>query len=117
MSGFGHFDRTIAEIVKEIAVCCALLNLDWTDALQVRTLVDEFLRCTSEQRLAMLRALDERTKTRGRLFALLTLLLDTARRSAQTGVRTTSGSKLWQALDLAFTEAYGWLDANGNSSA
>jgi len=117
MIGFGHYDRTVAEIVKEIAVCCVLLELDWTDRVQVRTLVDEFLRCTYVQRLAMLRAPDERAKARGKLFALLTLLLDLTRRTAQAGIRITSDSRLWQALDRAFTEAYGWLDGNVDSSA
>lgn len=118
MSGFGHYDRTVAELVKEIAICCLLLNLDWTDEAQVRTLVDESLNCASEQHLAMLCTKDERTKSRGKLFALLTLLLDTMRQSAQAGVQVTgTGSDLWQALDRAFTEAYGWLDGSGHSSA
>jgi|GEM_PF-1877256 len=116
MSGFGHYDRTVAELMKEIATCCILLELDWKDAIQVQTLVNESLRCTSEQRLAMLRALDERTKTQGKLFALLTLLLDVSRQSAQAGVLVT-GSGLWQALNRAFIAAYGWLDGNGHSSA
>ncbi|MCL2644351.1 MAG: hypothetical protein FWD51_02715 [Betaproteobacteria bacterium] len=117
MSGFGHYDRTAAEIVKEIAVCCVLLKLDWADAAQLQTLINESLCCTSEQRLAMLRAPDGQTKARGKLFALLTLLLDITRQAAQAGVRVAPGSKLWQALDRAFTEAYGWLDGNGHSSA
>jgi len=107
MSGFGHYDRTVTEIVKEIAVCCVLLELDWTNAAQVRTLIDEFLRCTSEQRMTMLRASDGVTKARSKLFALLVLLLDITRQAALAGVRVTSGSGLWQALDRAFTEAYG----------
>lgn len=105
MSGFGHYSRTVAEIVKEIAVCCFLLEWDWTDAAQTRTLVDEFLRCTSEQRLSMLRSPNEQTKARGKIFALLTLLLNLTRQAAQAGVRITSGSRLWQALEQAFTEA------------
>ncbi|MCL2875999.1 MAG: hypothetical protein FWF12_06870 [Betaproteobacteria bacterium] len=117
MIGFGHYDRTVAEIVKEIAVCCVLLKLDWTDRIQVRALAHESLHCTSEQRLAMLRAPDERAKTQGKLFALLILLLDITRQAAQAGVRITSDSGLWQALDRAFTEAYGWLDGNAHSSA
>ncbi|MCL2591062.1 MAG: hypothetical protein FWD67_09375 [Betaproteobacteria bacterium] len=117
MSRFGHYDRTIAEIMKEIAACCALLELDWTDAAQVQTLINEFLRCASEQRLTMLRSSNERTRTQGKLFALLTLLLDIMRQSAQAGIRVTSNSKLWQALNWAFTEAYSWLDSNGYSSA
>jgi hypothetical protein len=118
MSGFGYYDRTVAELVKEISICCILLELDWTDEAQVRTLVDESLNCTSEQLLAMLHDSDKRTKTRGKLFALLTLLLDTERQSAQIGVKVSySSSKLWQALNRAFTEAYGWLDGNTRSNA
>jgi hypothetical protein len=117
MSGFGHYDRTITELVKEIAICCALLGLDWTDDKQVRAVVNESLNCTSEQLLAMLHASDGRTKARGKLFALFTLLLNTERQSAQVGVKTTSSSKLWQALNRAFTEAYDWLDGNTRSSA
>jgi hypothetical protein len=117
MNGLGHYGRTVAEIVKEIAICCILLELDWTDEAQIRALVDESLNCTSERLLAMLHASDGRTKTRGKLFALLTLLLDTERQSALAGVKTTSNSKLWQALNRAFTEAYDWLDGNARSSA
>jgi hypothetical protein len=118
MSGFGHYDRTVSEIVKEIAICCILLELDWTDAAQVGALVDESLNCTSEKLLAMLHASDERAKTRGKLFALLTLLLDIERQAAQTGIQVTcSNSGLWQALNRAFTEAYDWLDGNTRSSA
>jgi hypothetical protein len=81
-------------------------------------LVNESLDCTSEQHLAMLHASDERTRNRGKLFALLTLLLDTERQSAQVGVQVTyPGSKLWQALNRAFIEAYARLDGSGHSSA
>ncbi|MDR2014303.1 MAG: hypothetical protein LBP99_01590 [Azoarcus sp.] len=118
MSGFGYYDRTVAELMKEIALCCILLELDWTDAAQVRTLVDESLNCTSEQHLAMLHASDKRTKNRGKLYALLSLLLDIERQSALTGAQITCpGSRLWQALDRAFTDAYDWLGGNGRSSA
>jgi hypothetical protein len=120
MSGFGHYSRTVAELVKEIAICCILLGLDWTDETQVRALVEESLNCTPEQLLTLLRAPDGRARARGKLFALLTLLLDTTRQSIQSGVPVTgtgSGSGLWQALDRAFTEAYGWRGGNGHSSA
>jgi hypothetical protein len=118
MSGFGHYDRTVTELVKEITICCILLELDWTDAAQVEALVDESLNCTSEKLLAMLHASDGRTKTRGKLFALLTLLLDVERQIAQTGIQITrSNSRLWQALNQAFTDAYDRLDGNACSSA
>jgi len=116
MTGFGHYDRTVAELEKEIAICCILLDLDWTDEAQVRTLIGECLCGASGQRLDMLRAPDKRTRIRGKLFALLTLLLDTMRQSAQAGVQAT-GSELCQALNRAFIEAYDWLDGNGHSSA
>jgi hypothetical protein len=118
MSGFGHYDRTVAELVKEIAICCILLELDWTDAARLGDLVNESLNCTSEKLLAMLHASDERTKTRGKLFALLTLLLDVERQIAQTGIQISrSNSRLWQTLNRAFTDAYDWLDGNTRSSA
>ncbi|MCL2162365.1 MAG: hypothetical protein FWH56_10850 [Betaproteobacteria bacterium] len=116
MTGFGHYDRTVAEIEKEIALCCILLGLDWTDEAQVRTLIDGCLRSTSEQHLDMLRAPDKQTRIRGKLFALLALLLDTMRQSAQAGIKAT-GSRLCQALNRAFIEAYDRLDDSGHSSA
>ena len=114
MTGFGHYNQTVAAIEKEIALCCFLLGLDWTDQAQVRTLIDECLRSTSGQHLDMLRSPE--TRTRGKLFALLALLLDTLRQGAQAGVRVT-GSKLFQALNRAFIEAYDRLDGSGHSSA
>jgi hypothetical protein len=114
MIGFGHYNQTVAELEREIATCCFLLSLDWTDETQVRTLIDECLHCSSERLLAMLRMPGERI--RGKLFALLALLLDSMRQSAQVGVQVT-GSRLWQALNRAFIEAYDRPNGNGHSSA
>ena len=114
MIGFGHYNQNIAEIVREIATCCILLGLDWTDETQVRTLIDECLDCAPERQLAMMRTPGERA--RGKLYALLGLLLDTMRQSAQAGVEVT-GSGLWLALNRAFIEAYDRSKGNGRSSA
>ncbi|MDR1229455.1 MAG: hypothetical protein LBK55_10690 [Azoarcus sp.] len=103
MSGFGHYERTAAELENEIATRGVLLGLDWTDQVQMRALVSEALDCTSEQRLAMLRADDVRMKAKGELFALSTLMLDIMRQSAQTGVRL-SDVGIWKTLARALAD-------------
>ncbi|MDR1463364.1 MAG: hypothetical protein LBI68_09570 [Azoarcus sp.] len=87
MSGFGHYERTAAELEDEILTRGVLLGLDWANQIQVRALASEALDCTSGQRLAMLQSLDWRIKAKGELFALSTLMLDIMRQSAQTGVQ------------------------------
>jgi hypothetical protein len=87
MSGFGHYERTAAELENAIVTRGILLGLDWTDQVQVRALAREALDCTPEKRLAMLRASDRRMKATGELFAFSTLMLDIMRQSAQAGAR------------------------------
>ncbi|MDR1063379.1 MAG: hypothetical protein LBL48_05525 [Azoarcus sp.] len=103
MSGFGHYERTAAELENEIVTRGVLLGLDWTDQVQMRALASEALDCTSEQRLAMLRANDVRVKAKGELFALSTLMLDIMRQSAQTGVRL-SDVGIWKTLACALAD-------------
>ena len=104
MSGFGHYDRTAAEIERAIAVRGIQLGLDWTDSVQVRALAHEALNRNPEERLAMLRSQDASVKARGTLFALITLMLDILRQSAQVGAFVPSG-RIWEALERALLEA------------
>jgi hypothetical protein len=103
MSGFGHYEHTAAELEDEILTRGVLLGLDWTNQIQVRALASEALDCTSEQRLAMLQSLDWRTKAKGELFALSTLMLDIMRQSAQTGVQV-SDVGIWKIFARALAD-------------
>lgn len=105
MSGFGHYDRTVAELENEIAIRCIAIGLDWTDDTQMHALASEALQCTTEQHLAMLHAPDAQTRARGNLFAFAVLMFDTLRQGAQSGL-FVEGSGICKALNRAFDEAY-----------
>ncbi|MDR3086552.1 MAG: hypothetical protein LBU45_01150 [Azoarcus sp.] len=104
MSGFGHYDRTAAEIEQAIAIRGIQIGLDWTDSVQVRALAREALDSTPEGRLAMLRNRDASVKARGTLFALSALMLDILRQSAQVGA-PVSGGRIWKAFESALHES------------
>jgi hypothetical protein len=105
MSGFGHYDQTVAELENAIAIRCVVIGLDWTDNTQMYALASEALQCTTEQHLAMLHAPDAQTRARGNLFALAVLMFDTLRQSAQSGL-FVEGSGICKALNRAFDEVY-----------
>jgi len=104
MSGFGHYERTAAELEEEIVTRGMLIGIDWADPAQVRALAAEALSCASEQRLAMLHHHDEKVRAKGELFALSELMLDIMRQSAQTGVHVPDVG-VWNALGNALTAA------------
>ncbi|MDR1853770.1 MAG: hypothetical protein LBR05_02550 [Azoarcus sp.] len=104
MSGFGHYDRTAAELEDEIVTRGVLIGIDWTDPAQVRSLAAEALTCTSEQRLAMLHHHDPKVRAKGELFALSELMLDIMRQSAQTGVHVPDVG-VWDAFGNALNAA------------
>jgi hypothetical protein len=104
MSGFGHYDRTAAELEDEIVTRGIVIGIDWNDPYAVAALAREALAGTSESRLAMLRHPDERVRAKGELFAFATLMLDIMRQSAQTGVRTPDIG-VWKVLGKALAEA------------
>lgn len=104
MSGFGHYERTALELEDEIVTRGVLMGLDWADPVQVRALASEALDCTSEQRLAMLRAHDEKVKAKGELFALSELMLDIMRQSALAGVHVPDVG-VWETFSRALAEA------------
>ncbi|MDR1424744.1 MAG: hypothetical protein LBI92_09130 [Azoarcus sp.] len=116
MSGFGHYDRTAAELEDEIVTCGVLIGIDWADPVQVRALANEALSCTGEQRLAMLHHHDEKVRAKGELFAFSELMLDIMRQSAQTGVHVPEVG-VWNSLGHALTAASQNLDTAENSPA
>ncbi|MDR2092719.1 MAG: hypothetical protein LBP58_05320 [Azoarcus sp.] len=103
MSGFGHYERTAAELENAIVTRGILLGLDWSDQVQICALASEALDCTPEKRLAMLRARDRRMRAKGELFAFSTLMLDIMRQGAQAGVRIPDMG-VWQTFARALDD-------------
>lgn len=116
MSGFGHYDRTAAELEDEIVTRGVLIGIDWADPTQVYALAAEALTCTSGQRLAMLHHHDEKVRAKGELFALSELMLDIMRQSAQTGVHVPDVG-VWNTLGRALTAVSQHTDAAEKSPA
>ncbi|MDR2688128.1 MAG: hypothetical protein LBB76_00010 [Azoarcus sp.] len=106
MSGFGHYDRTAAEVEDEIVTRGVLMDIDWSDRLAVKALAREAIDCTSEKRKAMLDDADETVRAKGELFALVVLMLDIMRQSAEAGVQTPDIG-VWKVLGPALAEASG----------
>lgn len=109
MSGFGHYARTAQQVEREMIRRGVVMGLDWTDAAEVRALAREVLSCTSACRLELLRDPDRIRRSKGELFALSELMLDTMRQSAGIGVHT-SGGPVWKAFGHALYEEAAALD-------
>jgi hypothetical protein len=104
MSGFGHYERTAAEVEDEIVTKGVLIGIDWHDRLAVKALASEAIACTQEKRRAMLNDPDNAVRAKADLFALVVLMLDIMRQSAQTGVQTPAVG-VWKMLGPALAEA------------
>jgi hypothetical protein len=104
MSGFGHYDRTAAELEDELVTHGILLGLDWENPAQVRALAHEALSCTSAQRLAMLHDPNALVKAKSEIFALSEMMLDLLRQGAQTGVHVP-GVGVWEIFGQALVDA------------
>ncbi|MDR1661863.1 MAG: hypothetical protein LBR95_05470 [Azoarcus sp.] len=104
MSGFGHYERTAAELEDEIVTRGVLLGLDWADPVQVRALAREALACAAGAPLVLLRAQDARARAKGELFALSALMLDIMRQSAQAGVHVPEVG-VWKTFGRALADA------------
>ncbi|MDR2032015.1 MAG: hypothetical protein LBP86_07150 [Azoarcus sp.] len=104
MSGFGHYERSAAELEREIVIRGIMIGLDWGNPPQIHALAREALSCSPAQRLALLRSPDRKKKAMGELFAFSALMLDIMRQGAGAGVRVPGG-KVWDIFERALAAA------------
>lgn len=103
MSGFGHYGQAAQDLEREILRHGVVLGLDWADVTALRLLAREALHCEPGCLLDLLRDKDPVQRSKGELFALADLMLETMRESARIGVHT-HGGPAWKAFGRALYE-------------
>ncbi len=102
--GVGNFAGTIADLERAIARCGVILGIDWQNAAAVRRLAQEILNTSAQERRLHLRAADQRERAKAELYALMLLMLQAVRKSAEQGVAVQRGP-VWLAFRQALKDA------------
>lgn len=98
MSGFENYGREAGQLEREIERKGVILNIDWTDAAQVRELAREALDC--KLGAANCEPDDPRDRARLELFGLAQLMLTVMKESAKVDMHTHGGAA-WKAFARA----------------
>lgn len=98
MARFENYARDSREIEREIERKCIVLGIDWRDEVQVRALVQEALKhSTDEARLAAKSPVDRKLLAKVGLFGLVWLMLKILEKSARLGIEIRGG-EVWNSF-------------------
>lgn len=103
MSGIENFAKEAQQIETEIVRKGIALNIDWDDALVVRTLACEAFDHIGEE--VQIKEMDLHQRARIELFGLANLMLAVMRESANEDIYT-HGGPVWKAFGGALWAEY-----------
>lgn len=113
MGLFENYHREADEIEKEIERKGIVLDIDWSDEVEVRALAREALAHSgADAQAAMANPKDRQAMARTELFGLAALMLKTMEQSAEEGMHT-HGGPVWKSFGRAlWQEAQSLKDEN-----
>lgn len=100
MSGFENYAQDARDIERALMAHGVALGIDWNNDSAVRALAAESLKAEPGQIHAFIRSTDPRSRAKGEIFALSSLMLKLMTTSAGMGVHTHGGSA-WKAFARA----------------
>lgn len=110
MSGFENYRDEAAQIEHEMIVKGYVLNIDWADEVQLRSLAREALNHGLEQVDAASHGNASPNRAKAEFFGLVQLMLKVMTQSADAGMHTHGGD-VWKAFGKAL-----WAEAEGLKS-